>query len=138
MPLDIKFTADGDLVINSAGDIELVDGDDQIAQEVLFRLKTTPGDWTLSPRVGAGLERFIGQPNTDLTRAAIEQAVESALTYDQLVPAPTVDCIPVDANTVLVLVEFDSVENDRRMVQVRSSLDLKKGKVFSRVGFREI
>ena len=138
MRLDIKLTPEGDLVIGANGDLAFVTGDDQVAQEVLFRLKTTPGDWTLSPQIGAGLERFIGQPNTPITRAAIEQAVDSAISSDFLVPFPTVDCIPIDENEVLIVVEFGSVEDERRIVQITSELDLRKGEVFSRVGYREL
>lgn len=136
--IDIKMTVDGDLVVNEDGDLDLVYGDDQVAQEVLFRLKTTKGDWTLSPYCGASLEDFIGQPNTPLTHALIENQVIEAITRNNLVLIPNVRAVPVGENEVFILVEFGSIEDDDRIIQIQNSLDLRKGLVWSRIGTRTV
>jgi phage baseplate assembly protein W len=136
--VDIKLTEDGELVLTGNGDLALTYGDEQVAQEALFRIKTTKGDWVLSPQIGASLEEFIGQPNTDITRAAIEQRVIEALTYKDLLILPTVHAVQLSQNEVFVLVEFGSLEDDDRIIQVQSMLDLQKGLVFSRIGTREL
>lgn len=134
--VDIKLTLDGDLEIGPDGDLATVYGDEQIAQEALFRLKTTRGDYVLSPDVGASLEDFIGEPNTPFVRTAIEQRIYNTLTSKGLIIDPTIDVIPIGLNDVYVLIEFPSVEALDRIIQLEASLDLKKGLVFARSGSR--
>lgn len=130
---DFKLTNEGEFVIGPDGDLATVEGDEALAQAVVFRLKTTKGDWTLDPSCGADLEQFIGAPNTRVTRDVIEQAVASELLRGGLVPAPTVSCVQLSEEEVFILVEFPSIEESGRTVRVSSSLDLRTGKVFSRV-----
>jgi len=125
--IDIRFTEDGDLVVGETGDLDLVWGDEQIAQEVLFRLKTTLGDWTLSPNVGADLEKYIGEPNIPITHALIESQVIKAITRGNLLVFPSVRAVPIGENEVFILIEFGSIEEDERIIQVQSGLDLRKG-----------
>lgn len=132
------MTNEGDLVLNSTGDLAMVYGDEQIAQEVLFRLKTTLGDWTLSPNVGTSLERFIGSPNIPLTHSLIENEIIKSITKDGLVLFPEVDAIAISENEVFILVEFGSIEEDDRIIQIQSGLDLRKGICFSRISSRNI
>lgn len=131
--IDFAMTASGDFIIGPHGDLSFVTGDEAIAQQVLFRLKTTKGDWQLSPLVGADLEQFIGKANTEVTRAAIEATVVNALTYDNLLFSPEVSCLKISDTEVLILVEFRSIENRGRIIQVAAGLDLRKGLVFDRV-----
>lgn len=135
--IDVKMTDDGELVLSESGDLAIVYGDEQVAQEILFRLKTTKGDWILSPEIGASLERFVGEANTELTRAAIEKIVEDSITAGGLIVRANVDCVPLNENEVLILIEFTSLENDDRIVQIQSALDLRAGSVFSRIAIRE-
>lgn len=136
--VDLKITDDGELVLSPAGDLAITYGDEQIAQEVVFRLKTTLGDWTLSPTVGASLEEFIGQPNTPLVLAAIEQRINNTLTSDNLLIFPDINAVSISENEVFILIEFGSLEDDDRIITVQSALDLRKGLVFARVGSRDL
>ena len=138
MSVDLMMTDDGELVLNAKGDLAIVYGDEEIAQEVLFRLKTTGGDWLLSPSIGASLEDFIGQPNTEIVHAAIEERVKRALSFDDLLYFPNVSAIPVTENEVFILVEFNSIESNNRVIQVQSGLDLRKGLVFARIDARQL
>lgn len=136
--VDLKMTEDGDLVLSDSGDLAIVYGDEQLAQEILFRMKTQKGDWLLSPDIGVSLERFIGEPNTELTRSAIEMAVLNEITKDGLIISAQVDCVPLNENELLIVVEFPSQENDDRVIQISTGLDLRAGLVFSRINSREI
>lgn len=143
MAVDLKMTPDGQLVVGPDGDLQLVWGDEQIIQEVLFRLKTTKGDWVLSPEVGCSLEDFIGQPNTSLTHAAIESRIRDSLTSDFLLALPEIHVVDLptddDQNTrVYILIEFSSIEQDDRKIQITSELDLRKGLVYVRGGVRNL
>jgi phage baseplate assembly protein W len=134
--VDIKMTNEGELEISDTGDLKMVYGDEQIAQEVLFRLKTTLGDWTLSPHIGASLEKFIGQPNTPLTHALIENEVLKALVRDNLLLSPSINAVAIGEHEVFILIEFGSIEEDERIIQIQSGLDLRKGLVFARIASR--
>lgn len=143
MAIDFKMTVDGELMIGPDGDIALVWGDEQIIQEVIFRLKTTKGDWMLSPGVGCSLEEFIGQPNTVYTHTLIEERIRTALTNDGLLGMPeiyVVDMPDTDGNhnEVFILIEFSSLEKDYRQIQVTAGLDLRKGLVYSRSNIRDV
>lgn len=136
--IDLKMNNNGELLLSETGDLDIVYGDEQLAQEILFRLKTTIGDWTLSPQIGASLERFIGQPNTQLTHALIENEVTKAITRDNLLLFPSVNAIALGENEVFILIEFGSIEDDERVIQIQSGLDLRKGLVFARITSREL
>ena len=126
------MTIDGELVLADNGDLAVVYGDEQVAQEALFIMKTQLGDWTLSPSIGAGLEQFVGQPNESYIHSAIEASVLEAIAVNADLPTPTVNCTPTSANEVLVIVSFPSVENSNRQVLVIAGLDFRTGLVFVR------
>jgi len=130
---DLKLTDDGDLVISSAGDLETVTGDKQLVQAIIFRLKTMKGDYTLTPTLGTSLEEFIGRQNNSATRLLIEESIKRTLTQDFSIVAITVKCVPLDGDEVFVLIEIPSVEDIDKVIQVSSTLDLKRGEVFPRI-----
>lgn len=135
--IDIKMDLEtGEPVIGADGDFQLVKGDEQVIQEVIFRLKTTKGDWVLSPDTGCSLEQFIGKPNEPLTHTAIEAVITKELTRDLLLAFPEVSAVDVSENEVLILVEFSSLEQDDRLIQVQGVLDLKLGQVYARSTYR--
>ena len=131
------MTDTGDLVWSPGGDLALVTGDTELAQEILFRLKTYQSDWTLQPSVGCSLEDFIGQPNTDYTCAAIEQRIIDNLTFDNLTHSPDVSAVSLDDDTVFILIEFNSSDSMNKVVQIQSQLDLKEGTIYNRVLTRQ-
>lgn len=137
MAFDIYMSDDGELLVGPDGDLQLVHGDEQIAQEVIFRLRTVKGDWVLSPNIGCSLEEFIGKPNTPLTHTAIEERIREALTFDFLLAYPEITVVDTpdeegNNNEVFILIEFASLESDDRIVQVSGSLSLRTGQVFAR------
>lgn len=131
--VDFRIDLDtGDLVLDSDGDLALVSGDEQMIQEVVFALKTTKGDWTLSPSVGCDLEQFIGRSNDTDTINQITAVVRSEIARLTSVGGFQVFVAPLDENTVIIALEFDSRDNPKRRIQVAATLDLKEGQVFAR------
>jgi len=55
-----------------------------------------------------------------------------------VVCSSSVNAVPIGVNEVFILVEFGSIEEDNRIIQIQSALDLRKGIVFSRIGSREV
>jgi hypothetical protein len=137
MAIDLQISEDGELLVNAAGDLATCWGDEQLAQEVLVRLKTQKGDYLLAPEMGASLERFIGSPNEASTHLSIEAAVRAELERGGLVSGSTVDVIPIGANEILIVVEFPSYSDDDRIIQVSAGLDLRTGLVYARADTRE-
>lgn len=135
--MDLRMTVDGELVIGPNGDYDTVTGDEELAQRALFVLKTTAGDWLLEPGLGASLERFIGASLTKETLYLMEETVTTSLIETAGIPDPVVMCLDTGDDTVMVLVEFSSVEEDDRRVQLRAALDMRKGKVLARYDFRQ-
>jgi hypothetical protein len=129
---DIKMTPEGEVVLNDRGDLDLATGDEWIVQEVVFRLKTSKGDWVLKPGVGADLETFIGRANRDETLAEIEQAILDELTKSPHIKVQSVQAAPLSENTVTVVIELQSIEQPARTVLVAAELDLKVGEVYAR------
>jgi uncharacterized protein len=58
-------------------------GMDRVRQAIEVILSTEPGERIMMPTFGCGLRRFLMQPNTVATRAAIEQEVTEALTLGE-------------------------------------------------------
>lgn len=54
-------------------------GPDNIRESIRIILSTDPGERVMLPAFGAGLRRFLHQPNTATTHRLIEQHVEGAL-----------------------------------------------------------
>lgn len=133
--MDIKLTNSGELVVGSDRDFKFVLGDEEIAQHVIFRLKTQNGDYLLEPGCGADLERFIGEPLNSTTAALVQNSVIGAITKDGLLFTPNVNVLQVPPNTILVVVEWLSSDTEK-IAQVSSELDLRTGEVISRFGYR--
>lgn len=130
--IDFKLDENGDLVVSSSGDFEMVTGDEFLAQTISFRLKTVKGDWLLSPEVGADLEQFIGQRQSPEVHSAIKSAVSIELSEIKNLPFFEVAVAPNGDNSVWILVEFESIVTPGKILSFIFDLDLKTGQVSSR------
>lgn len=131
--VDLKLDlTTGDLVIGADGDFQVVTGDELMVQEVVFCLKTTKGDWTLSKQVGCDLEQFIGKTNDTDTLDQITSVVQNEISRLSSVGSFQVYSAPLDENTIVIALELSSREIPRKKIQVAATLDLKEGKVFAR------
>ena len=132
---DLRITDDGDLIIGANGDLDIISGDEQLAQSIVFRLKTYQGDYTLTNDLGLSLEDFIGRQNNAATRLLIEEAVRGMLVTSYAINTAEVRCIPLSEDEVYILIEIPSLEDDEKLIQVSSQLDLQRGLVFNRIEF---
>jgi phage baseplate assembly protein W len=73
--------------------------DSQCLREALWNvLMTNPGERLMRPSFGAGLNQWIGQPNTQSTRQLIASSITTAVgTFEQRVALSSVD-VAVDSN----------------------------------------
>ena len=127
------MTLDGDIEIDpDTGDFRVAEDDDYLTQNIVFRLKTYQGDWTLEPDCGASLEDMVGEENSERVGDEIKTRVVEALTHDGFIAISdlTVETAPLTANTIAVLVQVSRPGTG--ISSVMASLDLRKGLVFAR------
>jgi phage baseplate assembly protein W len=84
--------------------------DTQCLREALWNvLMTNPGERLMRPSFGAGLNQWIGQPNTQSTRQLIASSITTAVgTFEQRVALSSVDVAvdPDDAARVLITLKY--------------------------------
>lgn len=79
-----------------------------VRQSIVIILDTEPGERVMRPDFGCGLRRYLMEPNTPATRAAIAQDINAALrAWEQRIVVGTVDVVPTDdLGTVLVSISY--------------------------------
>jgi hypothetical protein len=79
-----------------------------VRQSVLIILDTEPGERVMRPDFGCGLRRYLMEPNTPATRAAIATEVETALrAWEPRIAVGAVDVTATeDPSTVLVSISY--------------------------------
>lgn len=112
---DLKWSSDGDLVIENGdlADTRYVVGL-AFLQEVSDRVKSSLGDWKLTPTKGADLDEFIGQINSSATQQAVENAISFSLTKDMFLSREDfqVSAIPINQTEIAVRIDFDASLTD--------------------------
>jgi len=81
----IEMTNDGDLVLNSSGDLKLASAQRTLEQNTLFRVLTDFADFYLHPEYGADLGELIGEQNTRENAEIGQDSIFKVLTQDGLV-----------------------------------------------------
>ena len=96
------------LVPTEDGRVEAADGPAKVRQAILLVLQTEPGERVMRPQFGAGLRRYVMEPNTPATRALVKRDVTTAL--ERWEPRVTVDEVAVtsgaDPATVDITVRY--------------------------------
>ena len=66
-------------VPDSAGQMQWPELEQSVLQRIRVLMQTRPGEQLMRPRFGAGLQNFVGQPDTIATRKRLQDHVRSAL-----------------------------------------------------------
>jgi phage baseplate assembly protein W len=84
-----------------------------VRQSVLLILDTEPGERVMRPEFGCGLRRWVMEPNSPATRAAIGREVEAALRrWEPRIDVRSVDVTTTDdPATVVVSVHYVHVRD---------------------------
>ena len=83
--------------------------EDSVRQMIRVILLTRPGEQLMRPQYGAGLSRFVDQPNTIETRRRLREVIFESLEKWEpriVVEEVTVDEVPDQATTVRVDIAF--------------------------------
>ena len=105
----LRVGADGRLVWSQ--------GEDNIRESMAVILKTEPGERIALPDFGAGLGRFLFEPNDAATQARIAHAIETALArWERRISLESVDVVtdPTDAAAALVTITYRLVATASR------------------------
>jgi Bacteriophage baseplate protein W len=83
--------------------------DAQCLREALWNvLMTSPGERLMRPSFGAGLSRWIGQPNNESTRSLIASSITAAIgKWEQRIALSGVSVAPDETNASRVVITVD-------------------------------
>lgn len=109
--VDIEVDDDGDLVLDSTGDLKIATVMRTIAQDVIFRVRTETNDFKPHPTLGSNAIIMKGEVNNRYNGELIQQMVTRSLTYDGRFHAGefSIDVIPVSESVVMLLIVFPAV-----------------------------
>ena len=116
--------------VGPAGAFEWRSGTALVRQSILIILDTAPGERVMRPDFGCGLRRYLMEPNTPATRAAIAREIEAALrAWEPRIVVGTVDVTPTDdPSTVLVSISYTLTRDQSvDIVQVTVTVNATSG-----------
>lgn len=104
--VDIEVDDDGDLVLDSNGDLKLASAQRTALQDIIMRVRTGLNDLSIHPLFGADIVNLVGEPNTPETAEKIKARVYKSLVRDGRFGSSTVrvDVVPVGRSEVVVLI----------------------------------
>lgn len=113
---DLFMTLDGDMKLGPDGDLMMASSIERLSQDIHRRMMTDPPGWRMHPMLGAGLVRYVGEPNTRALASAVANDVRNALSRDNLLPSNSfsVRVVPSSYDGV-VLDVLANIFPDRRM-----------------------
>ncbi|MBD3316603.1 MAG: phage tail protein, partial [Chitinivibrionales bacterium] len=117
--------------VGKDGRVAWSEGPDNIRECIRIILSTEPGERLMLPTFGAGLKRFLFEPNTVSTHRLMQECIVQAL--ERWEPRIRVESVDVnvaddDDQAVIVIISYGLITNgltDR--VQVRVQLDEATG-----------
>ena len=105
---DLEISADGDLVVDSSGDVTASSELRTLQQEVMMRVRTNHGGLRNDPNFGANLQSVFGLRNTIGTANKIQRMVTLALANGPKLKGQKyrVLTMPIGLHTVGVIIEM--------------------------------
>lgn len=103
--------------IGPDGRLTWSDGDANVRESIQLILMTEPNERLRLPQFGAGLGRFLFEPNTVSTRELIRRQIEDALAaWEPRIQIETVsvDVHPTDPYTAVALIQYRLVATQTR------------------------
>jgi hypothetical protein len=125
---DIHVDASGDITLAPNGDFQMADPSGVLIQDVAFRARTDWYDFEPHPRLGADLQRLIGEPNTKELGSQAEDLLYTSLTFGGLVAAQDlkVKGVPI-SNSRIALYSFINATNYKSKVFDVAVFDYEDG-----------
>lgn len=134
---DLKFTPDGDYLLNEVGDVASHkrnrDGNiDALREMIAHRLAASRSDWRLYPNLSAALDQIIGEVASDETFSRVESQVRGALTIDLAVNPSDLEIriIDLSENAIAIMIWLKSISD--QPVEI-FAFDLQIGEFVSQI-----
>ena len=105
------------LRIGSDGRFVWSEGENNIRESITVILKTEPGERIALSDFGAGLSRFLSEPNNAATHARIEQAITTALArWERRIQVESIEVVtdPIDLSAALATITYRLVATSAR------------------------
>jgi len=112
--IDLYSNEFGDILVSNGDFVSTSENEERTyIQQVIARMLSYPGDWTVYPWLGAGLSSYHGRLNTRETARDMESDITRALTEDGLIPkvALTVKVVPLTHTSVGVFIKIKGITN---------------------------
>jgi phage baseplate assembly protein W len=94
----------------TAGSLQYVRYEEDVEQAIQIILQTSRGERVMLQEFGAGLRDFVFEPNSEATRARIEESVRKALVdWEPRIEIERVEVTPGDDGPNIVLIHVDYV-----------------------------
>lgn len=111
--IDLRFAWNGDFLRDDSGDLA-INRDDalkSILDQIHSICASALEDWEIYPNRGAGLDDFVGEPNTRYQADRIHDRLRLALTSAGIVETEDLQIrvVPVHINKVLILIRIAAV-----------------------------
>jgi len=110
--IDIQFAWNGDILLDR-GDIKTTqeDGLQSLEDQIRIIVSSSLGDWEIYPGKGAGIDDYVGYPNTKSTGDAIHDRVRLAIVSAGLVKEEDLEIkiIPVHIHRILIVVRINAL-----------------------------
>ena len=127
--IDAKWDWNGDYLVGKDGDLSDTRDDqvEDLVQQIRIITASALGDWDEHPSRAAGLEDFVGEPNTRPIAQSIRKRVESALIDNNVVSENDliVNIMPVGPHELFINIgvsalatENNSLSTNRTSVQL--------------------
>lgn len=121
---DLALDKDGDLYVDSVGDIASVKGADNIVQAINHRLMTERGSLKLHPKYGSNIHYLIGQEQSVYRLKMIELDIYETLSYEDRITDLTVHQVDVVGTIVYITTTF-RLKTIGRSIERNFMLDYK-------------
>lgn len=122
--VDFDFTWDGDLVLDTQGDLKDTSEDQllSIKNEIFTIVKSNLGDWREDMNVGADLDDFVGESNSRETGENIQIRLESALSEIVSLADVKIRVVPVSIYKVLIALTLSVLPTAENGIQAGTTI----------------
>ena len=126
--VDILLSTDGDLNVSANGDLQMAEPSGVVAQDIMFRARTDWDDFDPHPKLGADLQRLIGEPNNKEAGVRAEELFYSSLTKGgRFDPADLrLKAVPVSMERVVLYAFVNALNYDATLITM-AVLDYEAG-----------
>lgn len=110
---------DGDLVINKSGNLEMVDGKDEVAQSVEMILTTNEGEWFLNEEFGLDYDTLTSKGQTPKD---IKYLIREAVYKDERIEEVVFTKLDIDSSKRHIDVALKLKTDDNQVLELGVSV----------------